>query len=183
MKLSAHCWFTATFIGTAVAGSTAGFAEKKYAPGVTDTEIKVGQTMPYSGPASAWGTIGLAELAYIKMINDRGGIAGRKITLVSLDDSFSPPKTVEQTRKLMRKKAWLSFMAPSVRETSQFPNTSMMKRCRRCLSPPHWKNTMTRSTFRGRWACCRPTSWKEKPMRIHLGRQARRQDRGALYER
>jgi hypothetical protein len=72
MKLSAHCWFTATFIGIAVAGSTTGVAEKKYAPGVTDTEIKVGQTMPYSRPASAWGTIGLAELAYIKMINDRG---------------------------------------------------------------------------------------------------------------
>ena len=101
MKLSAHCWFAATFFGIATAASTAAVAEKKYAPGVTDTEIKVGQTMPYSGPASAWGTVGLAELAYIKMINDRGGIAGRKITLVSLDDSFSPPKTVEQTRKLI----------------------------------------------------------------------------------
>ena len=72
MKLSAHCWFTATFFGIAVAASTAAGAEKKYAPGITDTEIKVGQTMPYSGPASAWGTVGLAELAYIKMINDRG---------------------------------------------------------------------------------------------------------------
>ena len=101
MKLSARCWFTATFFGIAVIASTAAVAEKNYAPGVTDTEIKVGQTMPYSGPASAWGTVGLAELAYIKMINDRGGIAGRKITLVSLDDSFSPPKTVEQTRKLI----------------------------------------------------------------------------------
>jgi branched-chain amino acid transport system substrate-binding protein len=101
MKLSAHCWYTATSFSIAVAASSAAVAEKKYAPGVTDTEIKVGQTMPYSGPASAWGTIGLAELAYIKMINDRGGIAGRKITLVSLDDSFSPPKTVEQTRKLI----------------------------------------------------------------------------------
>jgi branched-chain amino acid transport system substrate-binding protein len=76
-------------------------AQRQYSPGVTDTEIKVGQTMPYSGPASAWGTIGIAELAYIKMINDQGGIGGRKITLVSLDDSFSPPKTVEQTRKLV----------------------------------------------------------------------------------
>jgi len=76
-------------------------AKEKYAPGVTDTEIKVGQTMPYSGPASAWGTVGLAELAYIKMINDQGGIGGRKINLISLDDGFSPPKTVEQTRKLV----------------------------------------------------------------------------------
>ena len=78
MKLSAHCWFTATFFGIAVAASTAAGAEKKYAPGITDTEIKVGQTMPYSGPASAWGTVGLAELAYIKMINDRGVYQGAR---------------------------------------------------------------------------------------------------------
>jgi branched-chain amino acid transport system substrate-binding protein len=84
----------------AAAPSTAA-AEKKYAPGITDTEIKIGQTMPYSGPASAWGAIGLAELAYFKMINDRGGIGGRKIKLISLDDAFSAPKTVEQTRKLV----------------------------------------------------------------------------------
>jgi branched-chain amino acid transport system substrate-binding protein len=76
-------------------------AQQKYAPGVTDTEIRVGQTMPYSGPASAWGAVGKAEVAYIKMINDGGGIRGRKITLISLDDAFSPPRTVEQTRKLI----------------------------------------------------------------------------------
>jgi branched-chain amino acid transport system substrate-binding protein len=76
-------------------------AEKKYGPGVTDIEIKIGQTMPYSGPASAWGTVGRAELAYFRMINDQGGINGRKIKLISLDDAFSPPKTVEQTRKLV----------------------------------------------------------------------------------
>jgi branched-chain amino acid transport system substrate-binding protein len=68
---------------------------------VTNTEIRVGQTMPYSGPASAWGAVGKAEVAYIKMINDAGGIRGRKITLISLDDAFSPPRTVEQTRKLV----------------------------------------------------------------------------------
>jgi branched-chain amino acid transport system substrate-binding protein len=73
------------------------------APGVTATEIRIGQTMPYSGPAAAWGRIGLAEFAYLKMINDHGGINGRKIRLISLDDSFSPPKTVEQTRKLVVK--------------------------------------------------------------------------------
>jgi branched-chain amino acid transport system substrate-binding protein len=87
--------------GIAATAATPTAAQKNYAPGVTDTEIKVGQTMPYSGPASAWGVIGLAELAYVKMINDHGGIRGRKITLISLDDSFSPPKTVEQTRKLV----------------------------------------------------------------------------------
>src|SRR5271157_3443158 len=70
-------------------------------PGVTDTEIKMGQTMPYSGPASAYGVIGRAEAAYFKMINEQGGISGRKINLISLDDSYSPPKTVEQVRRLV----------------------------------------------------------------------------------
>ena len=76
-------------------------AEKKYDPGATDTEIKIGQTMPYSGPGSAYGTIGKAELAYFKMINDQGGVNGRKINLISLDDGYSPPRTVEQIRKLV----------------------------------------------------------------------------------
>ncbi len=70
-------------------------------PGVTDTEIKIGQTMPYSGPASAYGVIGKADTAYFKMINDMGGINGRKINLISLDDGYSPPKTVEQVRRLV----------------------------------------------------------------------------------
>jgi branched-chain amino acid transport system substrate-binding protein len=71
------------------------------APGVTDTEIKIGQTMPYSGPASAYGVIGKADAAYFKMINDQGGVNGRKINLISLDDGYSPPKTVEQVRRLV----------------------------------------------------------------------------------
>jgi branched-chain amino acid transport system substrate-binding protein len=71
------------------------------APGVTDTEIKIGQTMPYSGPASAYGVIGRTELAYFKMINEQGGINGRKINLVSLDDAYTPTNTVEQTRRLI----------------------------------------------------------------------------------
>ena len=71
------------------------------APGITDTEIKIGQTMPYSGPASAYGQIGRAETAYFKMINEAGGINGRKINFLSLDDGYSPPKTVEQIRRLV----------------------------------------------------------------------------------
>jgi branched-chain amino acid transport system substrate-binding protein len=71
------------------------------APGVTDTEIKIGQTMPYSGPLSPYGVIGRAEGAYFRMINDQGGLNGRKLNLISLDDGFSPPKTVEQTRRLV----------------------------------------------------------------------------------
>jgi branched-chain amino acid transport system substrate-binding protein len=71
------------------------------APGVTDTEIKIGQTMPYSGPVSAYGVIGRTETAYFKMINEQGGVNGRTINLISLDDGYSPPKTVEQTRRLV----------------------------------------------------------------------------------
>jgi len=76
-------------------------AEKKYGPGVTDTEIKIGQTTPYSGPASSFGATSRAIVAYFKMVNSYGGINGRKINLISLDDAYSPPKTMEQTRKLV----------------------------------------------------------------------------------
>jgi len=87
----------------AAAYSAHGFraARAENAPGVTDTEIKIGQTMPYSGPASAYGVIGRTELAYFKMINEQGGVNGRKLNLISLDDGYSPPKTVEQVRRLV----------------------------------------------------------------------------------
>ncbi len=80
---------------------TAASAQKKYDPGATDTEIKIGNIMPYSGPASAYATIGKTEEAYFKKINSEGGINGRKITFISYDDAYSPPKTVEQARKLV----------------------------------------------------------------------------------
>jgi branched-chain amino acid transport system substrate-binding protein len=76
-------------------------AQKKYDTGATDTEIKIGNIIPYSGPASAYGLIGKTEEAYFKMINDNGGINGRKINFVSYDDAYSPPKAVEQVRKLV----------------------------------------------------------------------------------
>ena len=81
--------------------STASFAQKKYDTGASDTEIKIGNIMPYSGPASAYGVIGKTEEAYFKKINAEGGINGRKINFVSYDDAYSPPKTVEQVRKLV----------------------------------------------------------------------------------
>ena len=81
--------------------ATPAAAQKKYDPGASDTEIKIGQTMPYSGPASAYGTIGKAEAAYFKMINEQGGVNGRKINFISLDDAYSPPKTVEMVRRLV----------------------------------------------------------------------------------
>ena len=76
-------------------------AQKKYDVGASDTEIKVGQTIAYSGPAAAYGQLGRAEAAYFKALNERGGINGRKITFISLDDGFSPPKAVEMTRRLV----------------------------------------------------------------------------------
>jgi branched-chain amino acid transport system substrate-binding protein len=81
---------------------SAAAAEQQYGPGVTDAEIKIGQTTAYSGPASAYGNLlSKTQVAYVRMINERGGINGRKITLISLDDGYSPPKTVEQTRRLV----------------------------------------------------------------------------------
>src|ERR1700726_319354 len=83
------------------ATSSGALAQKKYDTGATDTEIKIGNIMPYSGPASAYGVIGKTEAAYFKKINDAGGINGRKINFISYDDGYSPPKTVEQARKLV----------------------------------------------------------------------------------
>ncbi|WP_061029604.1 ABC transporter substrate-binding protein [Bradyrhizobium sp. CCH5-F6] len=83
------------------ASSSTASAQKKYDTGATDTEIKIGNIMPYSGPASAYGIIGRTEAAYFKKVNDEGGINGRKINFISYDDAYSPPKTVEQARKLV----------------------------------------------------------------------------------
>jgi ABC-type branched-subunit amino acid transport system substrate-binding protein len=83
------------------ATSSGALAQKKYDTGATDTEIKIGNIMPYSGPASAYGTIGRTEAAYFKKINAAGGINGRKINFISYDDAYSPPKAVEQARKLV----------------------------------------------------------------------------------
>ena len=87
-------------VGLAINASDS-LAQKKYDAGATDTEIKIGNIMPYSGPASAYGTIGKVEAAYFKKINDEGGINGRKINFISVDDGYSPPKTVEMARRLV----------------------------------------------------------------------------------
>jgi ABC-type branched-subunit amino acid transport system substrate-binding protein len=90
----------ALMAGVVLAAAPA-FAQKAYDPGASDTEIKIGQTMPFSGPASAYATIGKAEAAYFRMINEQGGINGRKINLIAYDDGYNPAKTVEQTRRLV----------------------------------------------------------------------------------
>ncbi len=81
--------------------TTSAMAQKKYDTGATDTEIKIGNIMPYSGPASSYGLIGKTEAAYFKMVNEQGGINGRKVNFISYDDGYSPPKAVEQARKLV----------------------------------------------------------------------------------
>ena len=92
--------------------TAAGAADKKYGTGITDTEIKLGQTSPYSGPASAYSVIARAQLAYFRMINDQGGINGRKVNLISIDDAYSPAKTVEQTRKLVEQEEVAAILNP-----------------------------------------------------------------------
>jgi branched-chain amino acid transport system substrate-binding protein len=91
----------AAALALATATSTASFAQGKYDTGASDAEIKIGNIMPYSGPASAYGVIGRTETAYFNKINAEGGINGRKINFISYDDAYSPPKTVEQARKLV----------------------------------------------------------------------------------
>ena len=90
--------------------SPVGAAEKKYGPGVTDTEIKLGQTMPYSGPVSSLARFGRVEAAYLRKINASGGVNGRRVTLVSLDDAFAPAKAAEQTRKLVESDGVLAIV-------------------------------------------------------------------------
>ena len=109
----------------AVIAASASSARADNAPGVTDTEIKFGQTMPYSGPASAYGVIGKTEAAYFKMINEQGGINGRKLNFISLDDGYSPPKTVEQVRRLVEdEKVAFLFQTPGNRAQSRDPAIS-----------------------------------------------------------
>ena len=95
-------WMTAAIVfADLTIVATGATAQKRYDAGASDTEIKIGQTMPYSGPASAYATIGKVQAAYFRMLNESGGIRGRKITLLSYDDGYNPTKTVEQVRKLV----------------------------------------------------------------------------------
>ena len=98
----------AVIFGSLAIAVSSATAEKKYGPGVTDAEIKIGNTMPYSGPLSTAATIGRTEGAYFQMLNKHGGVNGRKITFISLDDAYSPPKTVEQVRKLVEQEQVLA---------------------------------------------------------------------------
>jgi ABC-type branched-subunit amino acid transport system substrate-binding protein len=102
MSVRSRSLFVLTaFAAAAAMIATAANAQKKYGPGASDTEIRIGNIMPYSGPASSYGVIGKTEAAYFNKINAEGGINGRKITFISYDDAYSPPKAIEQARKLV----------------------------------------------------------------------------------
>ena len=111
---SRHDLLIAAFSTTIIAFATTGsaLAQKKYDTGASDTEIRIGNIMPYSGPASAYGVIGKTEAAYFNKINAEGGINGRKINFISYDDSYSPPKAVEQARKLVESDEVLLLFNP-----------------------------------------------------------------------
>jgi ABC-type branched-subunit amino acid transport system substrate-binding protein len=96
------------------------------APGVTDSEIKIGQTMPYTGPAAPFSAPGLAEKAYLKMINDQGGINGRKINLISVDDGYLPWRTANETRKLIEVER-VAFMFGSIGTATQLAIAKYLK--------------------------------------------------------
>src|SRR6201982_2566433 len=92
---------TAVALALGATFATPSLAQKQYDTGASDAEIKVGQTIPLSGPASAYGSVGKVQAAYIRMINEQGGVNGRKINLIQYDDGYNPAKTVEQVRKLV----------------------------------------------------------------------------------
>src|SRR5512143_2956056 len=114
---------SATVMAGLALGASSALAQKKYDPGASDTEIKIGNIMPYSGPASAYGTIGKTEAAYFKMINEQGGVNGRKINFISLDDGYSPPKTVEDARRLVEQEQVLLVFS----SLGTPPNTAIHK--------------------------------------------------------
>ena len=127
-------------------------AQRHQAPGVSDTEIKIGQTMPYSGPASAYGQLGRVEAAYFAWLNQRGGINGRKITLISVDDGYSPPKAVEQVRKLVEQDE-VAAIFNVLGTPNQHGDTQVLERqegARSCLSQRARQISPTPSIFRGR---------------------------------
>ncbi len=131
--------FLVAMIGILLAGDA--LAQKKYDPGASDTEIKIGNVVPYSGPASAYGVIGKVEAAYFRMINEQGGINGRKINFISYDDAYSPPR---KARRPIR----------------QSRSTSTTRRYHTCLSRPAPQSGTIQRISLGLWGTVQPTGPK-----------------------
>src|SRR4051812_3844934 len=127
-------------IGLSLSLSPLVAADKKYGPGVTDTQIKLGQTMPYSGPLSSLSRFGRVEAAYLRKVNAFGGINGRQVMLLSLDDAFSPGKTVEQTRKLVESDGVLAIVGsvgtPTNLATARYLNSKAVPQILLLASTP-----------------------------------------------
>ena len=155
-------------------------------PGVTATEIRIGNTMPYSGPASAYGTIGKAMAAMFRMANDQGGFAGRKVNFISYDDGYSPPKTVEQTRRLIEEDKVAATVRPrwARRPIRRSCATSTRRKCRICSwLPARTSGATTRSIP---WTIgWQPSYVTESQVyaKYILAAEAERQDRHPVSER
>jgi branched-chain amino acid transport system substrate-binding protein len=151
-------------------------ARAENAPGITATEIKFGQTIPLSGPASAYSVVGRAEAAYFRMINEQGGVNGRKLNFLDVDDGYSPPKTVEETRRLVEEEG-VAFLFNSVGTAAQLAVRPYLneKKVRSCFRP---SGSSTPNIIRGR---CRsfsftrpkPPSTRITPCRRSLRRRLR----------
>ena len=141
-------------------------AAKRYGPGVTDTEIKIGNTGPYSGPLANGSPFPLSEKAYFEMINAQGGINGRKITWISYDDGYSPPKTVEMTRKLVEEDQVLclsgSIGTPTNSAVWHYLNEKKVPQLFPAQAP---QSGTTQRATRGRWASSSTTRPKATSMR------------------
>ncbi len=157
--------FCATALATIFASATSvKAAEKKYDPGASDTEIKVGQTVPHSGPGSLYGVLGRVGEAYFQMLNEKGGINGRKIKFFTMDDAYSAPKCVEATRRLVEQEevlalfgslGWPCSARSAPRRRRPCTNISTRKACRSFCSTPALPNGTIRRTTSGPWRACR----------------------------
>ena len=167
------------------ASSSGALAQKKYDTGATDTEIKIGNIMPYSGPASAYGVIGKTEAAYFKKINAAGGINGRKINFISYDDGYSPPKTVEQARKLVESDEVLfvfnSLGTPPNSAIHKYMNSKKVPQLFVATGATKWNDPKDFPWTMG-W---QPNYQSEAQIyaKYILKEKPERQDRGALSER
>jgi ABC-type branched-subunit amino acid transport system substrate-binding protein len=131
-------------------------ADKKYDPGASDTEIKLGQTIPYSGAGSLYGVIGRTQAAYFQMLNELGGINGRKINFMSLDDAYSAPKAVEATRRLAEQDEVLAlFGSLGTAPQSAVQKFPTARRSRSCCSTPAPRAGITRKSSSGPRRACR----------------------------
>ncbi len=163
-KASGHT-VSRLLVGAAVIGVMSVASAKEYGPGVTDTEIKIGNIMPYSGPASAYGTIGKSIGAYFAMINENGGIKGRKVNFVTLDDGYNPAKTVEQSRKLVEQDEVLLLF-----QTLGTPTNSAIHKYVNAKKVPH----LFLATGASKWNDAKKFPWT-------MGWQPNYPDEGKIY--